>query len=51
MLWGNSSFGGEKYTKNEEKSLQTDNEYHVTVTMGSNLTYLATPGQVSIGVN
>ena len=42
--------GGEKNTKNEEKSLKTGNQYHVTGTIGSNLTYLATPGQVSIGV-
>ena len=42
--------GGEKNTKNEEKSLKTGNQYHVTGTIGSNLTYLATPGQVSMGV-
>ena len=42
--------GGEKNTKNEEKSLKTGNLYHVTVTIGSNLTYLATPGQVFMGV-
>ena len=34
--------GGEKNTKNEEKSLKTGNQYHVTGTIGSNLTYLAT---------
>ena len=39
-----------KNTKNEEKSLKTGNLYHVTGTIGSNLTYLATPGQVSMGV-
>ena len=36
--------GGEKNTKNEEKLLKTGNQYHVTGTIGSNLTYLATPG-------
>ena len=40
-------FGGGKNTKNEEKSLKTSNQYH---DIGSNLTYLATPGQVSMGV-
>ena len=39
--------GGEKNTKNEEKSLKTGNQYHVTGTIGS---YLATPGQVLMGV-
>ena len=33
--------GGEKNKKNE-KSLKTGNQYHVTGTIGSNLTYLAT---------
>ena len=42
--------GGEKNTKNEEKSLKTGNQYHVTGNIGSNLTYLAAPGQVSMGV-
>ena len=42
--------GGEKNTKNEEKSLKTGKQYHVTGTIGSNLTYLATTGQVSMGV-
>ena len=41
---------GEKYTKNEEKSLKTGNLYHGSGTIGSNLTYLATPGQVSMDV-
>ena len=39
-----------KNTKNEEKSLKTSNKYHATGTIGSNLTYLATPEQVSMGV-
>ena len=43
-------FGGGKNTKNEEKSLKTSNLYHVTGTIISNLTYVATPGQVSMGV-
>ena len=38
--------GAEKYGK----SLKTGNYYHVTGTIGSNLTYLATPGQVPMGV-
>ena len=42
--------GGEKNTKNEEISLKTGNQYHVTGTIGSNLTYLATQRQVSMGV-
>ena len=48
---GNLYFWGvKKIRKNEEKSLKTGNRYHVTGTIGSNLTYLATPGQVSMGV-
>ena len=43
-------FGGWKNTKNEEISLKTGNQYHVTGTIGSNLTYLATQRQVSMGV-
>ena len=43
-------FGGEKNTENDEKLLKTGNEYQVTGTVGSNLTNLATPGQVSMGV-
>ena len=43
--------GGEKNTENDKKSLKTGNSYHVTGTIGSNLTYLATPGQVSMGVD
>ena len=43
-------WGGEKNAKNEEKTLKTGNQYHVTGTIGSNLTYLAIPGQVSMGV-
>ena len=35
--------------KNEEKSLRII--YHVTDTLGSNLIYLTTTGQVSMGVN
>ena len=42
--------GGEKITKYEEKSLKTGNLYRFTDTLGSNLTYLATLGQVSMGV-
>ena len=42
--------GGEKNTENDEKWLKTDNYYHVTSTIGSNLNYLATPGQDSMGV-
>ena len=42
--------GGEKNTKNEEISLKTGNQYHVTGTIGSNLTYLATQRQISMGV-
>ena len=42
--------GGEKNTKNEEKSLKTGNKYYLTGTIGSNLTYLSTPGQVSMGL-
>ena len=43
-------FGNEKNVKNEEKSLKTGNEYHVSGNLGSNLTYLATPGQVLMDV-
>ena len=43
-------FGGGKNMKNEENSLKISNKYHVTGTIISNLTYLATPGQVSMGV-
>ena len=42
--------GGEENTKHEEKSLKPGNQYHVTVALGSNLTYLAIPEQVSMCV-
>ena len=42
--------GSDINTKNEETSLKTGNQYHLTGTIGSNLTYLATTGQVSMGV-
>ena len=41
--------GAEKNAKNE-KSLKTGNKYHASGTLGSNLTYLATPGQDPMGV-
>ena len=48
---GGGGWGGEgEKIRNEEKSLKTGNKYHATGTIGSNLTYLATPGQVSMGV-
>ena len=42
--------GGEKNTENDKKLPKIGNSYHVTGTIGSSLTYLATPGQVSMGV-
>ena len=39
-----------KIQKMKKNKLKTDNLYHVIGTIGSNLTYLATPGQVFMGV-
>ena len=42
--------GVKKNTKMKKKTLKTGKYYHVTGTLGSNLTYLATSGQDSMGV-
>ena len=42
--------GDEKKYEKCRKITEKGNKYHVTGTIGSNLTYLATPGQVSMGV-